>query len=247
MEFKDHFSTHAKEYSRHRPKYPAELFAFLSSICSAHNTAWDCATGSGQAAIGLEPYFKEIIATDASASQIEHAQLHPKIKYRTALAENSGLSDGSADLITVATAIHWLNTSRFYPEVRRILRPNGVIAVWLYKDSEINEEIDTIVRNYSQNIIGKYWSDENKKAENFEHSIKFPFTKIAAPSFVLTENRTLKDYLNYLYTWSATQKYIKVKGKNPLELIAEDILKAWKDENIKREVKWKLLMKVGRV
>ncbi|MCC7158353.1 MAG: class I SAM-dependent methyltransferase [Ignavibacteria bacterium] len=247
MKFKDHFSVQAKEYSKHRPKYPAELFDYLSSLCSAHNTAWDCATGNGQAAIGLEPYFDEIIATDGSASQIEHAEIHPKIRYRTALAESSGLDDKSVDIITVATAIHWIDLKVFNKEVRRILKPGGIIAVWVYKDSVINEEIDKIVKNYSQNIVGKYWSEENRKAEHFEKSIEFPFERIDTPVFILTENRNLGDYMNYLYTWSATQYYIKDKGSNPLELIYEEILKAWKDENSKREVKWELLMKVGRI
>ena len=46
-----------------------------------------------------------------------------------ASAEHSGLSDHSADLITVAQAIHWFNFDVFYAEVRRVLKPKGCLAV----------------------------------------------------------------------------------------------------------------------
>lgn len=137
MSFKDHFSVQAEHYSKFRPKYPDELFKYLGSLVDNNDTAWDSATGNGQAATGLAPYFGKIIATDASESQILHAEPHPKIEYRVAPAENSGLESASADLITVATAIHWLDTDKFYSEVKRVLRKNGVIAVWLYAENSV--------------------------------------------------------------------------------------------------------------
>ena len=56
----------------------------------------------------------------------------------------------------------------------------------------------------------------------------------------------MKDYLNYLYTWSATQNYINATGENPLKLIYNDLLKAWEDEEKKHIVTWKLEIKAGR-
>jgi len=51
--FKDHFSVNSEKYSKYRPDYPAALFKFLSSLTPGQDLAWDCATGSGQAAHGL--------------------------------------------------------------------------------------------------------------------------------------------------------------------------------------------------
>jgi methylase of polypeptide subunit release factors len=64
--FKNYFSDDSKEYSKYRPSYPGALFEFLSSVTPGHDLAWDCATGSGQAALGLVKYFNQVIATDAS-------------------------------------------------------------------------------------------------------------------------------------------------------------------------------------
>ncbi|HJY64333.1 MAG TPA: class I SAM-dependent methyltransferase, partial [Ignavibacteria bacterium] len=123
MKFRDYFSKQAEEYSKYRPKYPDELFKYLSSLTKEHDLAWDCACGNGQASIGLAGYYKKVIATDASPAQINFAIQHPIVTYLTAQAENSGLESNSADIITAATAIHWIDTEKFYPEANRILKP----------------------------------------------------------------------------------------------------------------------------
>ena len=55
--FEDHFSRQAADYARFRPNYPAALFEFLAELTPDRRRAWDCATGSGQAALGLAGYF----------------------------------------------------------------------------------------------------------------------------------------------------------------------------------------------
>jgi SAM-dependent methyltransferase len=247
MSFKDHFSVQAEEYSKFRPRYPDELFKYLASLVDITDTAWDSATGNGQAAIGLTPYFKNVIATDASESQILHAEPHPKIEYRVVPAENSGLESASADLITVATAIHWLDTDKFYSEVKRVLRKNGVIAVWQYAENSISQEVDAVTEKFTKTLVDEYWPIENKKAWDFENSIPFPFEKIETPEFIMKLNWDLDHYLNFLYTWSATQNYIKIKSRNPLEIIYDEFKDAWGDPGDKKEVNWKLKMKTGRV
>ncbi len=247
MDFKDHFSAQAKEYSRYRPKYPPELFEYLSSLTPTHDIAWDCATGNGQAAIGLTPWFSKIIATDASPSQLAHAEKHPKVEYRVATAENSMLGSASVDLVTVATAIHWLDTDKFYPELRRILKPGGVIAVWLYDNCEINTEVDAVSLKYTNELVESYWPVENRKAWNFEKSVEFPFEIINAPVFELRLEWNMEEYLNFLYTWSSTQNYIKANKINPLDIIRSEFESAWKNKDEKKTVKWKLKMKAGRV
>src|SRR6266516_8230748 len=93
MKFKDHFSGHAVEYAKFRPRYPDKLFEYLASISPRHELAWDCATGNGQAAVGLARHFDSVIATDASAQQIASAEPNDRISYRVAPAEASGIDD----------------------------------------------------------------------------------------------------------------------------------------------------------
>jgi methylase of polypeptide subunit release factors len=76
MTFKDHFSKQAAGYAKFRPRYPPQLFDSLGRIAPSRQLAWDCATGNGQAAIGLASVFDRVIATDASEKQIANAQSH---------------------------------------------------------------------------------------------------------------------------------------------------------------------------
>jgi ubiquinone/menaquinone biosynthesis C-methylase UbiE len=130
--FLDVFSDVAAQYAASRPPYPEPLFKALADRAPATTAAWDCATGNGQVALGLAVHFQRVYATDASELQIAHTAAHPRIEYRVAPAENSGLSNGSVDVVSVATALHWLDLPRFYDEVRRVLRPQGLLAVYGY-------------------------------------------------------------------------------------------------------------------
>ena len=85
--FSDHFSTLSAAYAVYRPRYPDALFDTLAELAPERDRAWDCATGSGQAAIGLAERFEQVIATDASRAQVRSAVAHPRVRYAAAQAE----------------------------------------------------------------------------------------------------------------------------------------------------------------
>ncbi|MGA8180185.1 MAG: class I SAM-dependent methyltransferase [Desulfobacterales bacterium] len=245
-QFKDHFSGASEQYSQYRPDYPADLFRFLSSIATGHDLAWDCATGSGQAARGLAKYFHKVIATDASEQQIEHAIHHENISYQVAPAHKSTLQAGSIDLITVAQALHWFEFDRFYEEARRVLKPSGIIAVWTYNLLTISPEIDKIIKFFYADVVGKFWPPERRRVENGYESIPFPFHRLPSPSFHMSAEWTLKQLLGYLGTWSAVKRYRDRKGKNPIESIEKDLTRAWDNPSGVRVVNWPLSVMVGK-
>ena len=131
--------------------------------------------------------------------------------------------------------------------MRRLLTPGVVIALRLYDHCRINIELDVLSREYSEKTVVEYWPIENRKAWNFEESVDFPFERIKTPEFLLKVNWSLDEYLKYLYTWSSTQNYISKTGKDPIKVIYNRFRKLWKNENEKKEIIWKLVMKVGRV
>ena len=139
--FPDHFSDHAARYEAYRPTYPDDLFAYLASLAREHDLACDCASGNGQAALGLTHYFRSVVALDASHQQLllgapatnGSSSCRPR-------RSDAFFSDGSVDLVTVATAFHWLDFPRFYGEVRRVAKPGGFLAVWGYKLPSVSQE-----------------------------------------------------------------------------------------------------------
>lgn len=247
MKFKDYFSSQAKEYSASRPRYPQELFEYLSSLNAKHDLAWDSACGNGQAAVQLAKFYKQVIATDASKAQIDNAIMHPAVKYYAATAEKSGLEDSSADIITAATAIHFFDHNKFYSEVNRILKPGGIIAVWNYAHSNISPEIDKVVYSFAADTLKNYWPEETLASWDFEKNIPFPFKRIKTPEFNSSVNWSLIDLLNYAFTWSAVQNFIKENGGNPTEILYDRLKTIWGKEDIARKIAWKLNMKIGIV
>src|SRR5260370_17627907 len=79
--FRDHFAQAAPAYATFRPRYPAALFAALAAHAPARHLAWDCATGTGQAAISLADHFEQVVATDASEAQLAASLPHPPVPY----------------------------------------------------------------------------------------------------------------------------------------------------------------------
>jgi SAM-dependent methyltransferase len=243
--FKDHFSKHSTDYGKFRPQYPQALFQYLASLSPGHDIAWDSATGTGQAALGLSPYFEHVIATDASKNQIDHATRHPKIDYRVCPSEDSGIASASVDLIVVAQALHWFDLNRFFDECRRVLKDGGVIAIWSYGLHRISHEIDAVIDNFYDEVIGAYWPAERVMVEEGYAGIRLPFTEIPPPPFHMQAQWTLSRLHGYLGTWSAVQRYRNARGGNPIECIRADLDRAWGDDEHTRLIEWPLKLRVG--
>ena len=246
MQFKDHFSKQSDTYAKFRPTYPDELFAYLSSLCNEHDLVWDCATGNGQAANGIAKYFKKVIATDASEAQLSNAKPNEKITYKQALAEESGIESESVDIVTVAAAVHWFNFDKFYAEVNRVLKPDGILAVWTYNNPAVNSAIDAVMEKLHQGILHNYWPKESWLVINRYKDVPFPYEKIKTPNFASTMRLDLSGYEGHMRSWSATQKYIDAMGKNPIDEIREELTQAWGNANEIKDVRWDLTMMVGR-
>ena len=243
--FKDHFSSASDRYAAYRPDYPAPLFAWLASLCANRDTAWDCATGSGQAALGLALHFQHVVATDASAEQIFHAEPHPAIDYRVAPAEASGLADRSVDLVTVAQAAHWFDLPRFYAEAARVLKPAGVLALWGYGRMVLPGDMDAPFRHFYSETVGPYWPAERKLIDDAYHSLDFPFTEIQAPAFHIEVEWTLPRLMDYLSTWSAVKRFQAAQGHDPLPALMAELEPLWGDTATARKLQWPLFLRIG--
>jgi hypothetical protein len=244
---KDLFSSQAKTYSQYRPGYPPEIFSFLSSLVKHHGLAWDCATGNGQAAVGLSPFFKKIIATDISEAQLVHAIPKENIEYKEASAENSGLEDDSVDLITVAQAYHWINWDAFHKEANRVGKKNSIVAVWMYNRMNINDPVlNEIYNRFYLEITGPWWDAERKYVDANYETVKFDFADPGRKEFRSVVHWTLDDFTGYLSSWSAVQKFKEKNGHSPIDLIMKDLRSAWPG-NEKREFIFPIHLLFGRI
>lgn len=244
LQFKDYFSEGSDAYSRFRPNYPKALFSYLSTLTQCNDRAWDCATGSGQSALALSEYFTEVIGTDASKNQIDHAIKKPGITYQVETAEQTSISSHSIELITVAQALHWFNINKFSNEVLRVLKPKGVLAAWTYGLFDIYPELNKVIHHLYSVMLDPYWPPERRIVERGYKDIIFPLDEITPPAFQMTVEWDLSQLLGYLCTWSAVKQYENIKGNNPVEAQYETIADLWGDPECKRLIQWPLTLRV---
>jgi SAM-dependent methyltransferase len=241
----DHFSAHAADYAKFRPGYPDALFDWISSLTAGHDLAWDCGCGNGQASKPLAARYSRLVATDFSAEQIAVAEPDPRIDYRVAPAEASGLPDSCADVVTVAQALHWFDFNRFYAEVRRVVKPGGLIVAWTYQLLRADPAVDTILADFYLRTLGPYWPPERKWVNAAYRGMPFPFTDISAPAFEINLKWSLAELLAYLGTWSATRRFIAAEIRDPIPDLGKRLAPVW--GNDKRNIIWPIALRAGRV
>ena len=246
MPFKDHFSAHAGAYHAAGPAYPDALFDWFATQAPSRRLAWDAGCGNGQASVALAARFARVHATDPSATQIANADTRRNVDYRVEPAESCSLADASADLATVAQALHWFDHARYYAEVRRVLAPGGLVAAWCYADCSVVPDVDAAKNRLYVDLTGPYWPPERRWIEEGYRTLPFPFEEIAAPAFDMQVDWTLARFLAYLRSWSATQRYVAANGADPVAIVEPGIARAWGDPGRARRVRWDFHLRVGR-
>jgi SAM-dependent methyltransferase len=247
MSFRDHFSEQAKDYARHRPGYPAAMFDYLASLAPARELAWDCGTGNGQAALALADKFKRVIATDASAAQIENAFPHERVEYRIEPSENTTISAGTVDLVTVGTAVHWFDFDPFYAEVRRVSKPKGVIAVWTYFFPIIDPAIDRWLEHFYWVTLKGFWPERIHYLEEYYKTLPFPFEEVQPPAFEMEATWDVDKLIGFLSSWSAVRKLVEAQGEAAFEAQVKELEDVWGQKTQQKKIRWPLHFRIGRI
>lgn len=124
----------ARHYAAARPTYPSELFDTLDELL-AHQLdgarVVDVAAGTGISSRQLAARGAQVTAVELSGAMLAQlAVSSPDVHAVQGSGHALPLANGSADLITYAQAWHWMDPELALPEVRRVLRPGGVLALW---------------------------------------------------------------------------------------------------------------------
>jgi SAM-dependent methyltransferase len=246
MTFKDNFSAVASAYREFRPTYPTELFAHLAEIAPATQVAWDCGCGSGQASVRLAEAFARVYATDAAERQIAEAEPHPRVVYRVAPAEASGLPDDLADLILVAQAAHWFDLDAFYAEARRVGRDRALLALAAYNLPRVDPEVDRLIDHLYADVLGAYWPPERRFIDEGYATLPFPFPELPAPpGLAMRAEWEAKRLLGYLSTWSSVGRYRRAHDADPVAaFFAPELARLWPGGE-RRSVRWPLHLRLG--
>jgi SAM-dependent methyltransferase len=209
--------------------------------------AWDCATGNGQAALELTRYFERVIATDISTEQLRHSVPHPRITYRVANAEQSGLDGQSVDLLTVATALHWFDLDRFYSEACRVVRPGGVLAAWTYHVGYVEPPFHEVMGRFYRDVVSPYFAPGARLVDDRYEGIALPGEAVDVGQYFASAAWNLDQMLTFIEYWSGSQQYMKVRGENPVTLIANELAQVWGGRDRVHTVRWPLYLRLSRL
>jgi SAM-dependent methyltransferase len=132
---KNPFDQAAEAFRRFRPSYPDTLFQkIMEDFPPPHDRAIDLGAGTGLATLPLCSHFREVIAIEPSEPMAEKlAELSPQIQVMSMPAEDIPDSPRvQVDLVTVASALYWMDGELALEKVARWLRPQGRLAVYRY-------------------------------------------------------------------------------------------------------------------
>lgn len=246
METRRLFDQGSAAYASARPRYPDALYRHLAGLCGQRRRAWDCATGTGQTALGLAQYFGEVLASDTSTQQIEHAVVHPGIRYSVQDAEATDYPDAAFDLVCVAQAWHWFDHSRFNRELLRVLRPGGVFAAWGYGWFSIDAQIDAAIDEEYLRPIGPYWAQQNRLLWNAYRDVELPLGELPAPAFVIEQQWSLARLFDYMATWSASRLCREAQGNAFVRQALQRVAALWGEPTSTRRVRMPLALRIAR-
>ncbi|MBB4687795.1 class I SAM-dependent methyltransferase [Amycolatopsis jiangsuensis] len=134
------FGGQAAAYAEHRPDYPdAALEWAMAGAGHPVRAVLDLAAGTGKLTAGLVTTGRSVTAMEPDPDMLaELTRLLPDVPARSGTAEDIPLPDASVDAVFIGQALHWFDQVAAFAEIRRVLRPGGVVAaLWNYDDDSV--------------------------------------------------------------------------------------------------------------
>lgn len=193
----------------------------------------------------LSGYFEKVEATDVSASQIANAPATDRVRFSVQPAEATTFPDNSFDVVCVAQALHWFDCSRFWPEVKRVLRPGELFAAWNYNWPRIDLAVDAVLKRGFLDVIKPFWAPRNKILWDGYKDVAFPFPRLQVRLVELTMHWSVEQFFAYLHSWSATRRCMEAQGDGFFAASLNRVGKVW-GSDVERPVSMDLVLIAGR-
>lgn len=169
----------AVRYDRFRPRPPRALLDVLCRYARVERPALvvDLGCGTGLSTRAWSDVAERAIGIEPNTAMLAAAEPTPAVEYREAFASETGLADGTADIVTCSQSLHWMEPGPTFAEATRILRPGGVFAAYDYDwPPAVDPELDEAFRAYqarrreARNARGiTRGADRWPKHEHLEH------------------------------------------------------------------------------
>lgn len=201
------FTGKAAIYAKYRPSYPTAVVDRLYELTHAANVA-DIGAGTGKFTekLLLKPWNVTAVEPNTDMCRELLKCVGGRAEIVMASAENTGLPEHSFELITAAQAFHWFDAERFRDECRRMLKPDGRLAIVFNSrmNGDITQKRDEIYMKYCPSFaersgyVGKRSEDEGDRFLRNEYFSSVDIFKMETP-VVMTREHFLGDALSRSY------------------------------------------------
>jgi SAM-dependent methyltransferase len=141
----------AAGYDRHRPRPPAVLLETLCRYARVERPALvvDLGCGTGLSTRAWSGGAERVVGVEPNPAMLAAAEPAPGVEYREAFAQDTGLEDGCADIVTCSQSLHWMDPEPTFSEAARVIRPGGLFAAYDYDwPPVIDPEVDEAYEAY---------------------------------------------------------------------------------------------------
>lgn len=225
----ERFSNRVENYIKYRPGYPPEvLYLFHNKMfLQTSSVIADIGSGTGISSKIFLENGNEVFGVEPNEAMREASKIFLQDFFTfhaiDGTAENTTLKDRSVNFIIAAQAFHWFEAEKTRAEFRRILRPNGFVAlIWNERQLNSNEflrEFENFMLEFgidykevrhekvTNEIISEFFQAEFRQ-ESFLNSQTLDFTglkgRVMSSSYMPTEENPrfseMEKELNRLFT-----------------------------------------------
>ena len=231
---------HVSAYAQFRPHYGIEVRNVIEGFMKKHGCGLDCivdvGTGSGQALAYWTELFNNCVGVDISGEQINKATKAfqekgvTNVKFHVCPAEDIPLSASSCDLVTCATAWHWLDAERFYKEATRVLRNPGVLVVYSYglPFFPSSQKATDAIMSFHTDTLSKVWHPNVRHIMNQYKEVELPYSVTERHDITQKWPIPLSRVVAFLHTLATYRKYMKeYPGEDPLVEVHQELKDAF--------------------
>jgi SAM-dependent methyltransferase len=145
------FDAVAAAYERHRPEYPEEALRWAAGQIGVADGArvLDVGAGTGKLTRGLVSLGFEVVAVEPGAPMLDQLRRAvPEAEAHVAPAESIPLPAAGVDVAFAGQAFHWFDRGRAVPELHRVVRPGGGLALlwnWWDERDPVQHELGVLI------------------------------------------------------------------------------------------------------
>ncbi|KAI8741946.1 methyltransferase [Biomphalaria glabrata] len=218
----------AQVYAAYRPKYPLAVFDAIMTYhdevtTNGRSMALDVCCGPGQSTLPLVPLFEKVVGVDISQDLLDHMpkDIPNLTTYMCAAEDLSMIESQSVDLVTTGASLHWLNTDKFFKEAKRVLKPGGTFAAYMFQmedlcDEEANKAYEEFYATMKDYLTSKLVIIANKY-----ETIDFPFHCIKRLDIQVKMEMTIDQFKGYMASCHFWPPYSQA---NPTTTILDDFM-----------------------